>query len=336
VDELTKRAFVSVNAAVLSAQQNNPVGVKSALESLRAILDQIATHFDPKVVNGEIFVCPIHAEVVSENAAGRCGKCNSSLITRRIPYSFIYTEPGEPTIKLTATTSGPIAAGRMIEVKVRMTKQDKSPLLHEDLIETHTKPIHLLIEEPGLEDYHREHPLPTKTPGEYSFSFTPKKSAPYRIWADLMPKATGIQELPFVDLPSDGKAAPPARTEDQFISKADGYQFAITLVGGNHVPIKARQARRMSITITSADGKPVTTLEPFLNAFAHLVGFYGDHETVIHLHPTGGDILNPDLRGGPSLGFVLFPPKAGFIRLYCQVSIQGKILFAPFSVNVQP
>jgi hypothetical protein len=73
-----------------------------------------------------------------------------------------------------------------------------------------------------------------------------------------------------------------------------------------------------------------------MNAFAHLVGFYSDYNTVVHLHPTGGDVLNPALRGGPALGFILFPPKAGFVRLYCQVMIDEKMVFAPFNLNIQP
>jgi hypothetical protein len=33
---------------------------------------------------------------------------------------------------------------------------------------------------------------------------------------------------------------------------------------------------------------------------------------------------------------MFFPPKAGFIRLYCQVLIDGEMIFAPFNVNVVP
>jgi hypothetical protein len=336
IGELTKRAFISVNAIAVGAQRNNPVGVKAALDSLRAILDSIASHFDPKTVKADIFFCPMHPDFVSENSKTPCAKCGMSLLPRRIPYSFIYTKPGAPTVRMTATTSGPIEAGKKVDVTVHMAKADKSPVLHEDLLVLHTQPIHLLIEESGLGDYHHEHPLPTKTPGDFAFSFTPTKTVPYRIWADIVPVSTGVQELPFVDLPSTGKAGPPADMENRFNSTAGGYNFALTLSGGNVIPAKAQQARQMAITVTDADGKSVTRLEPVMNAFAHLVGFYSDYNTVVHLHPTGGDILNPALRGGPALGFILFPPKAGFVRLYCQVMIDGKMVFAPFNLNIQP
>ena len=304
--------------------------------SLRNTLDTMARHFDPKVVVADIFSCPMHPDFISENPKTPCAKCGMGLLARRIPYSFIYTKPGEPSVRMTATTSAPVEAGKKIEVKVRMEKADRSPVLHADLIEMHTQPIHLLIEEPGLSDYHHEHPVPTKTSGEYAFSFTPAKTSPYRIWADIVPSATGVQELPFVDLPSVGKAGSIANTKNRFISSAGRYQFTLSFPSGNHLPTKAGQARHMGIAVTDLDGKPVTTLEPVMNAFAHLVGFYDDYQTVVHLHPTGGDVPSPELRGGPSLGFILFAPRAGFVRLYCQVSIDGKMLFAPFNVNVEP
>jgi hypothetical protein len=336
VDEQAKRALLSVNAIATAAQQNNPVGAKTALASLRTVLEAIGKHFDPKAVAGDIFTCPMHSDFVSQNPKMPCAKCGMDLLTRRIPYSFIYTKPGEPTTRMTATVSAPIVAGKLIEVKVRMEKADKSPVLHDDLMVMHTQPIHLLIEEPSLGDYHHEHPVATKIPGEYVFSFTPQKTAPYRIWADLVPVATGVQELPYVDLPSEGKAAPIEDTANRFTSTAGGYQFTLTFDSGNHLPTKAGLARPMGITVTTPDGKPVTTLEPVMNAFCHLVGFYEDYRTVVHLHPTGGDVVNPDARGGPALGFILFAPRAGFIRLYCQVNIGGRMLFAPFNVNVAP
>ncbi|MEQ1851026.1 MAG: hypothetical protein ABMA01_05470 [Chthoniobacteraceae bacterium] len=331
-----QRAFISVNAIATGAQQGNPVGAKSALSSLRTILDGMARHFGPKVVGADIFLCPMHSDFLSENAKTPCATCGAALITRRIPYSFIYMKPGEPTVRMTAKASAPIEAGKTIDVKVRIAKANRSPLTDDDLVVMHAERIRLLIEEPGLGDFHHVIPARTKTPGEYTFSFTPKKTAAYRLWADILPAATGVQELPFVDLASPGKASAIEDKGNRFTSAAGGYQFALAFTNGNHLPTKAGVARKMEITVTAADGKPVTSLEPAMNAFAHLVGFYDDHRTVVQLHPTGGDVLNPELRGGPTLGFIHFAPKPGFIRLYCQVRIEGKTLFAPFSVNVEP
>lgn len=332
----TKQALACVNAIALGAKSTNAAAIKEGLANLRTELDGMARHFDSRVVAADIFSCPMHPDIISENALTPCARCGVKLLPRRIPYSFIYAKPGEPTIRLTAGVSSPIEAGRRIEVKIRMAKPDRSPLLLKDLLETHTERVHLLVEEPGLGDYHHEHPVPTTTPGEYAFVFTPRKTAPYRIWADLVPIATGVQEMPFVDLPSSGKPVPITGAESRYTSMAGGYQFELTFGGSDKRLPMAQQTRTMAVTVKDTHGDPVTNLEPVMNAFAHLVGFYSDYQTVVHLHPTGGDILNPNFRGGPSLGFLLFPPKSGFVRLYCQVRIDGKMLFAPFNLNVEP
>ncbi|WP_395738811.1 hypothetical protein [Prosthecobacter sp.] len=336
VTPLSERALTLVNTLAKAARDNNAGGAEAVYQNLHQTLDGMARHFDPKVVKSDIFFCPMHPDFIAGAATTPCDKCGMHLLTRRIPYSFIYMKPGEPTMRLSAQASGPVEAGKKLEVKVRLRKADDSPVLYKDLLVMHTERIHLLIEEPSLGDYHHEHPVMTDVPGEYAFSFTPQRSAPYRIWADLVPAETGVQELPFTDLPSVGAAGPITDKATKFSSKVDAYSFVITLGSGNGEPLKANQARRMDIMVTDAAGKPVTQLEPVMNAFAHLVGFYDDYRSVVHLHPAGGDVTASDARGGPGLSFMFFPPRAGFIRLYCQVSVNGRMLFAPFNVNVVP
>lgn len=336
VKQQTDRLAGWVIAIARMSGENNQTATEDGFKMLTTLLKELGQRYDPKVVAGDIFFCPMHPEFIAPKPDVPCPKCGMALFKRRIPYSFIYTTPGEPSITITAAASAPVEAGKKMEVKVRLVHKDGKPVLLSDLLVMHTEPIHLLIEEPSFGDYHHEHPVATDTPGEYAFSFTPKKTSPYRIWADIVPSATGVQEMPFTDLRSSGQAATITDTASTFTSTVDGYQFALTFANGNHLPIAAGQTHKMAITITDPNGQPMKSLEPFMTAFAHLVGFYDDYQTVVHLHPAGGDILNPAARGGPALGFQFFPPKAGFIRMYCQVQIGGKMLFAPFNVNVTP
>lgn len=325
-----------VNAVARTSIENNQAATEDGFKSLRQLLQELAQRYDPKIVAGVIYFCPTHPEVVATEIKAKCDKCGAAMFKRHIPYSFIYTTPGEPSITMTAKASAPIEAGKKIDVKVRLAHRDKKPVLKSELVVTHAEPIHLLIEEPSLGDYHHVHPTATDTPGEYAFSFTPRKTAPYRIWADLVPGGTGVQEIPRTDLPSAGKPGAIENTASTFTSTVEGYQFALTLTGGNHIPITAGQTRKLAIIVTGADGQPVKTLEPVMQAFAHLVAFDGDYQTVAHIPHSGSDILNPEARGGPALMFQFFPPKPGFVRLYCQVVIGGKTLYAPFNVNVGP
>ena len=325
-------AFIN-DLAIAGAAKDRDAATK-AFESLRAVLAKMATQFDPKIVATEISLCPMHPECVAPNATTACGKCGMAMVKRRIPYSFIYVPPGEPTMLLKATASGPLEAGKKADVKVRIQRRDGSPVLIKDLMVMHTQPIHLLIVDPSLTDYHHEHPMPTDVPGEYAFSFTPTKSSNYRIWADLVPADSGVQEYPAVELP--GTAAPESIGDlsGKFATLAGGLNFRLTFENGA-LP-RAKQVRVMQIEITDPAGKPLRQLEPVMNAFAHLVGFYEDYRTVVHLHPEGGDVTRDDLRGGPILGFKFYPPRPGFIRLFCQVVVDGKTIFAPFNVNVAP
>ena len=330
-------------AAVVSLAQAAMAGdhatADAALAALTADLGAVAPAFDPGVVNAEIYFCPMHPDFLSANPAAHCDKCGMPLARRDIPYSFVYAPPGEPTLRLSLRPDAPPAPGRACHLTARLTRPDGSPVAESELLVTHTRPIHLLIVDPTLEDYHHEHPVPTGTPGEYAFSFVPAKATGYRVFADVVPTATGVQEYPCADLPGTAvtPAGPPPHGENTFACEAGGLRFALSGGDGEtNGPAQARQVRTLRVTVREADGQPVARLEPVMNAFAHLVGFYDDGRTVLHLHPEGGEITDPAQRGGPSLNFRFYPPKAGFIRLFCQVQVNGAAVYAPFNVNVLP
>lgn len=332
----TVAAARELGSLAQSAIAGDPDAARRAFEGLRKELASFAGLFDEKTVKAEIHNCPMHPDCVSPDPAVPCAKCGMDLIVRRIPYSFIYVAPGQPTVSLSATASGRLTAGQKAEVKVLLKKADGSPVRPADLLVMHTEPIHLLIVDPTLGDYHHEHPQATETPGEYLFSFTPKRSAPYRIFADLVPVSTGVQEYPFADLPGAGEGGTVPPGADMFESTAGGLRFQVRFDRQAPLPPRVGVVRVITITVTDAAGQPVTQLTPVMNAFAHLVGFYDDYRTVVHLHPAGGEILRPELRGGPAMEFKFYPPRAGHLRLYCQVLHEGRMIFAPFDLEVAP
>jgi hypothetical protein len=336
-DPRTREALAWVNALAQASKREDLDALKEHYGRFRAVLEELAKRFDPAVVHARILFCPMHPEVIAQEVRAKCGQCGASLVPRRIPYSFIYTRPGQPTIRMRASPEAPLAPGRASRVSLRLEKLDGSPVRPEDLMEMHTERIHVLVQEPGLDDYHHAHPTATETAGTYSFTFTPRKPGPYRVWADVVPVSTGMQELPFADLPSAAPVAARALPrENQFETSAGGFRFRLVTGGGTNGPLTAQQTRTLAVIVADSSGREVTRLEPAMNAFAHLVGFYDDFQTVVHFHPTGGEIRNPNLRGGPALGFLFHPPKEGFLRLFCQVQIDGKTLFAPFSAVVEP
>jgi hypothetical protein len=301
----------------------------------RKLLAGLEAMYPADTLNAAVYVCPMHPTDRHLKAADKCSECGMALIRRRIPASTVYEKPGEPSMKLTVLCA-PLVVGKESEVRIRLSKAvDGSPVVLDDLVEMHTKKIHLLINDASLSDYHHEHPTPTGTPGEYVFRLTPNNSGPYRIWADVVPAASSIQEYVIGDIPAATKAIPLSDRETVYTAIVNGRKCDLVFYT-NGKPIRAGEVVSGTITVTGADGKPFTKLEPIMGTYAHIVGFCEDGKTVIHVHPYGQEPMKPEDRGGPAFGFKLFVPAAGFVRLYGQVQIDGQSQFAPFGLTVLP
>ena len=235
------------------------------------------------------------------------------------------------SVKLQLLPSSPLVAGKTTQVTARLVGiVDNKPLTLGDLKEAHTKKLHLLIVDPSLTDYHHVHPTAGKNAGEYVFDFTPKKNDSYRVWADVIPIATGKQEYVMADMGIVAKEKAAVSKATVMSSTVEGYTFTLAL---DSEP-KAGAAVMGNITVAK-NGKPFTQLEPVMGAFAHVVGFTEDYNSVLHIHPMGKEPTTETERGGPKLEFHIEPEKAGFVKLFAQVRIGGNDVFAPFSVTVK-
>lgn len=235
------------------------------------------------------------------------------------------------SVKLELHPASAFAVGKTTQITLKMTNvTGGKPLMLDDLKEAHTKKLHLLIVDPSLTDYHHIHPVAGKNAGEFVFDFTPKKNDSYRVWADVIPVATGKQEYVMTDMGSAANDKATITKTTNMTSTADDYTFTLAL---DSEP-KAGSAVMGNITVTK-DGKPFNQLEPVMGAFAHVVGFTEDYNSVLHIHPMGKEPTSSTERGGPKLEFHIEPEKAGFVKLFAQVKIDGKDVFAPFGVTVK-
>lgn len=326
-------AFRSVNLIAQNGMTGNLEGAKRVFAEYQLSLKGLSVGFDPQIVEGEIYSCLNHPDVVGVTKGHACEKCQRPMVARRIPYSFVFVEQNTPVARLIATAEAPPQQGVESNVLLHLSGTDGGPLAHGDLITVHTQPVHALILGPQLEDFQWKQPQPTAKPGEYTLAFTPQKSGPYRVWAAVVPAASGLQEYPHADLGAVEKAViePTATTSSSVVGDL---RFQLLPVSGRTVVFKARQLQLIRVRVSGAAGQPVQTLEPFMNAFAHLTGFYADGQQVVQFHPAGGDVLGTEARGGPDLSFKVFWPKAGFLRLFCIAKINGHEVIAPFNVNV--
>ena len=314
------------------------LGSEAELRKLVGLFSDLQKFYSSDVVEAarnlaNRFCCPMHPEVTGKKNA-LCDKCGMPLDTFVRLSPFVLPEEARPAkiVRASVSTNEPLQVGVRTNARLYLTNLLGEPILATDLREVHTQKIHLLIVDESLSDYHHEHPQQTGKPGQYDFSFTPQKPGPYRVWADVQPYLTGLQEYAPAHIAAATSSERLGDTTEKLTAAAYGLCYKLSFKSAP----KTNQPVTGTLRIMKADGTPVTELEPVMGAFSHLVAFHTDGKTVLHIHPkTAHRLTNAD-RGGPELEFQFCAPKPGFFRLFAQVQIAGEQKFAPFGVIVRP
>ncbi len=237
----------------------------------------------------------------------------------------------QATIKTEVLPNENHAAGKTAATVIRLTGPNGKPVTLADLKEAHTEKLHLLIVDESLTDYHHEHPAPAEKPGEYRFNFKPKFGGTYHVWADLLPTATDKQEYSKTTLKVQGSPGKPQNTTNT-TAELDGYRFDWTTE--ENKALRVGESTLVKVRVTGPDGQPFKQLEPVMGAYAHMVAFPTNLESVTHVHPTGPEPTTKTERGGPDLSFHVVPEQAGFQKFYLQTQIGGRDKFVAFGVDV--
>ena len=304
------------NSALSSAQWRQFVWITLAAVSLYVFFRFLPTGTD---LNHMDF------RVTGKNAIEMCDPSNPQFIS-----VIAATSP----VALTVKTAAAPTAGREVQVTLRMTTANNKLIAPEDLVVMHTRKLHLLIADPSLTDYQHLHPEPTRVPGEWSFTFTPKLGGIYRIFADFTPAATNRSLYANVDLVAAGEQLSTrelaAAMTPSWIGQRDAYR--LELVPGTR-QIRAGQATDLKFSVTNTGGGAVG-LEPVMDAYAHLVAFDTARSGFAHLHPMDADLgVAPDSIK-PTLSFKITIPAAGRYVIWAQLKINGREKFVPFWFDV--
>lgn len=226
-------------------------------------------------------------------------------------------------------------AGETVRETLTLTTASGKMIAPADLLEVHTRKLHLLIVDPTLTDYQHVHPEAGKTPGDWSFEFTPRRAGLYRVFADFTPTATarGLYASANLDVGAGGgmEKAQGARTMS-WAAEREGIRFTLT---PGAQPLRARQPADLKFAMARTDGGAVA-LQPVMGAFAHLVAFDEGRRGFAHLHPMETDLLaTPDAKR-PEFSFKITIPSAGRYVVWAQVNVGGRETFVPFWFEVVP
>jgi hypothetical protein len=208
-------AFCSrVSALHVVADLNQQAGSEAELAKVLESFSGVKASFSKEVIEQaqlyrETFTCPMHRDVVGKRT-DLCPKCGMPLdqLSRVLPSNSGFPLPGQQTVRALVSIAAPLTVGQPVTALLHLQRPNGDPVSPSDLVETHAKKIHLLMVDSSLTDYHHEHPVPTRNPGEYSFSFTPVRPGSYRVWVDVRPYPLGLQEYAMTDIAALPTASP--------------------------------------------------------------------------------------------------------------------------------
>jgi len=334
IDEQTVVAYRGINDVAQSSLAGQRQAAELALACLAESLVKLQTAFAPEDVCAEIFTCPQHPEIVTATAGSTCPVCASPLRVRRIPYTDICPTSEVPIARVQASpVANPVELGRKVTFQATLSDAAGLPFPESRIVPLHGEALLFFVADASFTEFHVLTP-PSELPGPFELSFVPRMPGSHRLWAGLAPEETALAEYPWTNLNSEFRPSSGITKPDVLSAEVEEYTVTMSFPGRGGSP-SLKELSLLRIHVSDAQGQPCTVLEPLDRAFAYLTGIFDDGETMIRLHPSGTDILREDLRGGPLLDFKIYPSRSGYLHLFCQFKVGGRVLTAPLGFRVK-
>lgn len=255
----------------------------------------------------DAFWCPMHPDVRSADA-GACHVCGMDLVPIPPP------KLGEYNLDVTQVRSRGGSGLAGLELAVR---DPESNDIVKRFVTIHERPFHLFIVGRDLEYFEHVHPKETA-----DGSFVLAHAVPpgeYMLIADFLPVGGTTQTVQRALIVGGTRRSP--------TPGAASSELRITLE-----PRDFAAGKYACLTLTVRDartGQPVTDLEPYLGAPAHMLIVRSDLTDAVHAHP------EEQATGGPVITFHPLVPAAGDYKLWVQVQRAGKVITVPFSLRAE-
>lgn len=228
---------------------------------------------------------------------------------------------------LLGEVSAPAAADVDGELRFQIRNADGKPVTA--FVESHEKDLHLIVVRSDGSGFQHVHPSLNAATGTWSAPWKWPAAGSYRVFADFQP--ADAADAPALTLARTvevaGSFSPVDASTPRTTDQVAGY--TVTL-GGD---LMVGSAREVTATV-SRNGSPVTTLQPYLGAFGHLVALRDGDLAYLHVHPEG-DEPKPGQDGGPTVSFVAEAPTAGRYLLYLDFQVDDAVHTATFVLDAQ-
>lgn len=194
-----------------------------------------------------------------------------------------------------------------------------------EFVEAHEKELHLIVVRTDGSEFRHVHPDLDRTTGTWSTPWTWDEAGAYRVYTDFTPTAEGAEGVTLTRSVAVAGEFTPLIRGVQRTAEVDG--FTVTLDGN----LTAGESSDLTISVERA-GTPVTSLEPYLGAFGHLVTLREGDLAYLHAHADADDPQAGE-TAGPEIRFVAEAPTAGRYLLYLDFQVEGKVRTAEFVID---
>ena len=215
----------------------------------------------------------------------------------------------------------PAGMGEPGVLSFRLTGPDGSGVTDYEV--AHEKELHLIVVRTDGAQFRHVHPTDDGD-GRWSIPWQWDTGGSYRVFADFVPTRLDAGITLTTAVTVSGDVSPRPAVSDSIDEVGDfTVRLTGTLVSGEQSALTFDVAR---------DGRPVTTLEPYLGAFGHLVALREGDLAYLHVHPVGepGDGVT---AAGPQVRFFAQTPTEGSYLLYLDFQVDGQVHTAEFEVS---
>ncbi|MGR2752921.1 heavy-metal-associated domain-containing protein [Agromyces arachidis] len=223
-----------------------------------------------------------------------------------------------------ADLHAPVETGGAGSLHFRILDSDGDAVTAFD--ETHERPLHLIAVRSDGAQFRHVHPE-LEDDGHWSIPWEWEAAGTYRLFADFRP--TGHDEtLTLTTTANVNGLVAPTDAPVPGSRVVEAGPFTVELTGD----LAAGAEAELEFTVRR-DGRPVTTIEPYLGAAGHLVMLRAGDLGYLHAHPldeaenAGASDLGPDIR------FAATPPTAGDYLLYVDFKVDGQVHTAAFAAD---
>jgi len=234
------------------------------------------------------------------------------------PYTLeVVSDPRTPEAGKPATLT--------ILIRSRDTKQAVT-----EFDTVHERQIHFMVVSADLQRFSHEHPV-VGADGRFTLTYTFPTGGEYHLFADVAPRGAGsfiLMQPLRVEGPADSVRSTHGLTQN-LSDTVDGIEVTLK-ADPKTLPIGRTQPITFSVR-DAASHAPITDLEPYLGAMAHLMLIHQDGTTFVHSHPDESDPANGH---NGSLTFLARFPKPGFYRGWLQMQRAGKVETAELTWEV--